>query len=134
MCCEIVRIRMEDRMIIGVGTDMIEISRVKSAYENPAFRKKYFTVLEQECIGESFSKAAGNFAVKEAVAKVFGTGFLGFSPIDIEVLRDEKGKPFVNLYQGAKEIAQSLEVANIVVSISNTKEFAIAYAIGESLT
>lgn len=120
-------------MIIGVGTDMIEISRVKSAYENPSFRKKYFTVLEQECIGESYSKAAGNFAVKEAVAKVFGTGFLGFSPIDIEVLRNEKGKPFVNLHHGAKDMAESLKVEKIEVSISNTRDFAIAYAIGESL-
>ena len=120
-------------MIVGVGTDMIEIQRVSSAYSNPAFRKKYFTFLEQVCIGESSSKAAGNFAVKEAVAKVFGTGFLGFSPIDIEVLRDEKGKPYVNLYHGAKEIAENLDVAKIEVSISNTKEFAIAYAIGESL-
>lgn len=121
-------------MIVGVGTDMIEISRVKRAYENPSFREKYFTVLEQNVIGESFSRAAGNFAVKEAVSKVFGTGFSGFMPIDIEVLRDEKGKPFVTLYGGAKEIAEQMEVANLQVSISNTKEFAIAYAIGESLT
>lgn len=121
-------------MIVGVGIDMVEISRVKKAYDNPAFRKKYFTDLEQEVIGESFSRAAGNFAVKEAVSKVFGTGFLGFSPIDIEVLRDEKGKPFVNLYCGAKEKAQSMEISNMQVSISNTKEFAVAYVIGESLT
>lgn len=118
-------------MILGVGTDLIEIERVRTAYANPSFRRKYFTALEIELIGESASKAAGNFAVKEAVAKVFGCGFSGFSPVDIEVLRDELGKPYVNLFHGAKEMAKNLGLANLQVSISNTKEFAMAYAVGE---
>ena len=54
------------------------------------------------------ARLAGNFAVKEAVAKVFGTGFRTFGPREIEVLRDELGKPHVMLYGKAEETAKRL--------------------------
>ena len=80
---------------------------------------------------ETISRFAGNFAVKEAVAKVFGTGFRTFMPGDIEVLRDELGKPHVKLYGGAKELAQTMGIVRIHVSITNTKEYVVAFAVGE---
>ena len=54
---------------------------------------------ERELIGGHPQKAAGNFAVKEAISKVFGTGVRGFGLKDIEVLRDPRGKPYVILYE-----------------------------------
>lgn len=77
------------------------------------------------------SVLAGDFAVKEAVAKVFGTGFRDFMPGDIEVLRDELGKPYVNLYGGARKTAEEKGILRLEVSISNTREYAMAFAVGE---
>src|SRR5574344_2098193 len=79
-------------MIIGIGNDLVEVNRMEEAYNNSAFANKYFTDQEKSMIAGNFQRAAGNFAVKEAVSKVFGTGFRGFSPIDIEVLRGEPRK------------------------------------------
>lgn len=118
-------------MILGIGTDMIEVERIRKACERQAFRERVYT--EEECrqAGENVSRFAGNFAVKEAVAKVFGTGFRTFLPGDIEVLRDELGKPYVRLYGGARELARQRGMVRIHVSITNTKEYAVAFAVGE---
>lgn len=117
-------------MIYGVGTDIIEMDRVKKACEKEAFLRKIFTSAERDMILMDLKKAAGNFAVKEAVVKMFGTGFRKVTPKDIEVLRDEAGKPYVNLYHAAKEIADANHIV-IHVSISNTKDYATAFVVGE---
>lgn len=121
----------ETFMILGVGIDMIEIARVEKACRKDAFLKRCYTEEEIQNLRHSPASLAGNFAVKEAVAKVFGTGFRGFGPDSIEVLRDEQGRPYVNLYKGAKETADELGIVRIHVSISNTKETAVAMAVGE---
>ena len=121
----------ETLMILGVGIDMIEISRVEKACKKDAFLKRCYTEAEIHNVRHNPASLAGNFAVKEAVAKVFGTGFRGFGPDSIEVRRDELGKPYVNLYKGAKEKADELGISRIHVSISNTKETAVAMAVGE---
>lgn len=119
-------------MIIGIGTDMIEIQRVEKACEKEAFFMRCFTERERALIGTNFTRAAGNFAVKEAVSKVFGTGIRGFELSDVEVLRDELGKPYVNLYNNAHKISVDMNIKKLHVSISNTKDYALAYVIGES--
>lgn len=118
-------------MIIGIGTDMIEIERVVKACQKEAFLLKYFTSKEIALISLDRKKAADNFAVKEAVSKMFGTGFREIKPIEIEVLRDELGKPYVNLYGNTLEFAKKRQVASIHVSISNTKKYASAFVVGE---
>ena len=52
-------------------------------------------------------------------------------PIDIEVIRDELGKPCVRLYRGAKKLAEELGAVRIEVSISNTETLAMAFAVAE---
>lgn len=116
-------------MIAGVGVDLVEIDRVVLAYKKEGFRKRYYTQQEIDMIGTDWGKAADNFAVKEAVAKMLGTGFRSFSPIAVEVLRDPIGKPYVRLYGKALEIANQQEVKEIHVSISNTKELANAFVV-----
>ncbi len=118
-------------MISGIGIDLIEVDRVLKACEKESFLKKIYTEGEIELIKADNMKAADNFAVKEAVAKMFGSGFRGFSPIDIEVLRDELGKPYINLYGQAKALAKEQGIVRIHVSISNTKDYSNAFAIGE---
>lgn len=120
-------------MIIGIGTDLVEIERVKKACENEAFLTRYFTEKEIDLIKSDTRKSASNFAVKEAVSKVFGTGFGKTSPIDIEVLRDKFGKPYVNLYNDALSRANEMNIKNIHISISNTNKYVQAFAIGESI-
>lgn len=120
-------------MIVGIGLDLIEIDRVVKACEKETFMKRCFTPKEIELIHKDKRKAAGNFAVKEAVAKLFGTGFSGLSLLEIEVLRDAQGKPYVNLYGKAKQLANELGIATVHVSITNTKDLANAVAIGEGV-
>lgn len=119
-------------MITGIGVDLIEIERMSKACQKEGFLKRCFTDEEINFIGANWQKAAGNFAVKEAVVKMFGTGFRGISPKDIEVLRDSLGKPYVNLYGKAAEIARKQQISVIHVSITNTKDYANAFVIGEN--
>lgn len=121
-------------MIKGIGNDIIEISRVQKAIERPRFIEKHFT--ENEIVlyhsrNDNIEILAGNFAVKESVSKVFGTGIRGFSLKDIEVLRDTLGKPFVILHNEAKRIADTMKIEQIIVSIAHCKEYAVGFAIGE---
>lgn len=118
-------------MLTGVGCDLIEIERVKKACEKEAFLSRVYTERERRQAGGEPRVLAGTFAVKEAVAKTFGTGFREFMPIDIEVLRDDLGKPYVVLHAKAEETAKKLGITKIEVSISDTKDHAMAFAVGE---
>lgn len=118
-------------MITGIGVDLIEIRRVETACRKDGFLKRYYTGREIELVNSDSKKASDNFAVKEAVVKMFGTGFREISPIDIEVLRDDLGKPYVNLYGKAKDFAEQQQIARIHVSITNTKDYSNAFVVGE---
>lgn len=121
-------------MIIGIGTDIIEINRIEKAIKRTSsFIEKSFTQNEIDFFkikGFKENVIAGNFAAKEAVSKALGTGFRGFGLRDIEVLRDEFGKPVVNL---SDKILKRLEITefNMHISISHSRENAIAYAVME---
>lgn len=120
-------------MIIGIGTDIIEIDRIEQAInKNKGFINKVFTVNEINMFKEKNMRSeviAGNFAAKEAISKAIGTGFRGFSFIDIEVLRDELGKPIVYLSKNMDNIIDGEYRINI--SISHDRTSAIAFAILE---
>lgn len=117
-------------MILGVGTDIIEIERIKKAIERtPKFLEKAFTEKEIELFKSKAMKAesiAGNFAAKEAISKAIGRGFRGFAFNDLEVLRDELGKPIVNISDKVKEFLEYEEVI-FHISISHNKTCAIAF-------
>ena len=113
-------------MIVGIGTDLVEIARVEKACEKQAFLSRIYTQEERRQAGERALKLSGDFAVKEAVAKALGTGFRKFMPVDIEVLRDELGKPYVILHGEARRLSKELGVTQIHVSISNEKEYALS--------
>ncbi|WP_160691601.1 holo-ACP synthase [Clostridium sp. C2-6-12] len=123
-------------MIIGIGTDIIEIERIEKVINgNDTFIKKYFTTNEIkyfESKGLKGNVIAGNFAAKEAISKAIGTGFRGFGLKDIEVLRDDLGKPIVNLSDKVYELLE-VKQFNILVSISHSRGNAIAYAVMEEI-
>ena len=123
-------------MIVGIGTDIIEIKRIKKAVEkNNHFVDKLFTENEIKYFNTRNNAAnviAGNFAAKEAVSKAVGTGFRKFGLKDIEVLRDDLGKPIVNLSEKIYEIIGKRNF-KIYVSISHSNDNAIAYSIMEEM-
>lgn len=121
-------------MIIGVGTDIVQIERIKkSVIRTKSFMIKAFTEDELAYIEEKnnrYESIAGLFAAKEAVSKAIGTGFRQFSLHDIEILHDELGKPKINL--DSKIINNfSLEKCIVHVSISHSADNAIAFAVLE---
>ena len=119
-------------MIIGIGTDIIETERFIGISKKKNLMDRIFTPKEQQYFnGRNYSSLAADFAAKEAFSKAVGTGFRSFSPVDIEVLRDELGKPYINLYNNAKITADGMNVGKIHLSLSHSKENAIAYLILE---
>ncbi|MGN1317805.1 MAG: holo-ACP synthase [Lachnospirales bacterium] len=119
-------------MIKGIGTDIIEIERIKEALKKEGFLERIYTRAEKRLYNENNPQSmAGNFAVKEAVAKALGCGFKGCSPLEIEVLRRRSGAPYINLYGNTKKIFDEIGGKNIFVSISHSKENAVAYVIIE---
>lgn len=123
-------------MIIGIGTDIIEISRIEKAINRTnGFLSKLFTEREIEYFNIrnlSVNVIAGNFAAKEAVSKALGTGFRNFGLKDIEILRDRLGKPFVILNEKIFEILGKRNFI-IHISISHSNFNAIAYAVMEEI-
>ena len=117
-------------VILGVGIDAVEISRVQKSCEKEHFQNRVFTAAEIGQFDKRKVRAASDFAGKEAVVKVLGTGFSGCGPRDIEIFRDEKGAPFVKLYGGAKKLAADQGIMSIRISITNTSELAMAFAVG----
>ena len=122
-------------MILGVGTDIVEIRRIKKAMDsNEKFLEKIFTTIELEYLRKRNLRAeyvAGRFAAKEAVAKALGTGFRGFDFKDIEIDRTTLGKPIVILKGKAKLIANKEGQCYVHLSISHGEDSAVAYAIVE---
>ena len=117
-------------MIKGIGTDIVEIERIKKAILRQGFNKKVYTMIEQFLIEENgIQTAATGFAAKEAIAKAFGTGFSKFLPRDIEILRKTSGQPFCMLHGKALDIATERDITTIHISLSHCKDYAIAYVI-----
>ncbi len=125
-------------MARGIGIDAVEIARVRGARERlgPAFDRRILTPAERELLAASALPAqflAGRFAAKEAVMKVLGTGWAkGVRFRDIEILRDSDGVPVVFLHEEAGRRARALGIRQVLVSITHTKDLALAQAVGES--
>jgi len=123
-------------MIAGIGFDICEIQRVERAAAKAAFLTRVFSPCEQNIWrmrGENPAFLAGCFAGKEAVAKALGTGFVGFWPSDIEILRNKQGKPFVRLSGAALTLSRGLCISKWHISITNTADFAAAVVVATSI-
>ena len=124
-------------MIYGIGTDIVKISRIEDMKSLSAFAEKILSSKEMK-IASSFNEKrlikflAKQFAGKEAVSKAFGTGIR--KPIlfkDIEILRDENGKPFLNPLGEVKKTMINLGISKSHVSLADENDYAIAFAILE---
>lgn len=124
-------------MVVGVGIDIIEVSRVKTAIEKwgERFLRRIYTVNERkycENLERPFKSFAGRFAVKEACMKALGTGWTdGVKWTSFEIINEQNGKP--RLLTDAT-IQHLLGNKQILVSMSQTDEYAAALAILSEMT
>ena len=116
---------------MDVGVDIVEISRVTGALQRheAGFRRRVYTETEWRQVGRSMASLAGRFAAKEAVMKALGVGGMKFR--DIEIVRLPSGKPDVRLSGRMEERAKRLGITTITVSISHSRDNAVAVAIAE---
>lgn len=120
---------MEQKFTTGI--DMVEIARIKRSVEKDGkFLTRFFGEEEQKLFttANKFQRIAGNFAGKEAFSKSIGTGIVGFSLHEVQVLRNELNAPYLKFSGKALEIVQEKKL-NFSISISHTNESAIAIVI-----
>ncbi len=124
-------------MIKGIGTDIVEVSRIEreSSRLGTGFLERIFTPGEIDYCERKrrrFESYAARFAAKEAFLKALGTGGRdGISWLDIEVVRDGRGRPGLVLHGRAREIARERGVAAVFISLSHSHELATAVAVLE---
>jgi holo-[acyl-carrier protein] synthase len=125
-------------MIVGLGIDIAKINRIETAIRRHGehFLQRLFTPAEIEyCEGyrNRFERYAGRFAAKEAAMKALGTGWSrGVRWKDIEVTREEKGKPTLRLSGRAAQFASELGVRHIALTITHAGNTALAEVIFEN--
>ena len=119
-----------------IGVDIIEIGRVKEAVESwgERFLRRVYTESELAAYRHKPSSLAARFACKEAVMKLLGTGRMGINWREIETLSHTSGQPRVNLHGKAQVKANEMGIKAIAVSLSHSKEYAIAYVSAVSET
>lgn len=120
---------------MSIGIDIVNINRIKKIIEKnrDKFYEKIFTEKEINYIFKRNHKSqtiAGLFASKEAVSKVLGKGIGDINWKDIEILHDNNGKPFLNRNKKIKQNLKKINLADIQISISHERNYAIAFAIG----
>lgn len=115
------------------GVDIIEISRIKKMVKRwgKRFLDRIYTETELRICRGIPERLASRFAGKEAVMKALGTGARGVGWREIEIASETSGKPVVNLYGKAKAKAESLGLNEIAISLSDSREYSIACAVGE---
>lgn len=124
-------------MIKGLGTDIVDVARVKQKIEKPfGFLEKVYSLQEIaicEPKGQSkYESYAGRFAAKEAFLKAVGISWIDeFNFNEIEVLNEASGKPYLKLSGSALAWAESAGISSILLSISHTKAYATATVILE---
>ena len=117
-----------------IGIDIIEVARIQEAIERwgERFLRRIYTEPELSICKKRPWRLAARFAGKEAVMKTLGTGIRGISWKEIEILAEPSGKPLVQLYGKAQDKANDLGLDKLAISLSDSKEYAIAFVIGET--
>jgi holo-[acyl-carrier protein] synthase len=123
--------------MLRCGVDIIEIERVAKAWRRRPrlFMKRFFTVAEARQLAarkHPEQHLAARFAAKEAVFKVLGAGMGKLSWTDVEILSEPGGAPAVALHGRAAERAHELGINHIAVSLSHSRDYAVAQAVAQS--
>ncbi len=120
--------------IFGIGTDIIQVDRIKKNLKKKGFVNRIFSKKEiTKCkkISNSSNCFAKRFAAKEAFSKALGTGISrGINFNEILILNKKSGKPYISLIGQTKKIFSS-KVKNkktkIALSVSDEKKYAVAF-------
>jgi len=122
--------------IFGIGTDIVEISRVKKIFvKNKNFKKKIFSKKEiNHCESKKnkFGAYSKRFAAKEAFTKALGTGISkGIAFNEISINNNKNGAPFIELLGKTKTIIKNLikRKNSIFLSLSDEKKYAVAIVV-----
>ena len=124
-------------MIFGIGTDLIKIKRIKNINSLEKFAKKILSENELNLFNslsndKKVTFISKQFAGKEAFSKALGTGIsAGIRFKEIEILRDEKGKPIFTAINSLKSFMLNLGITRTHISITDEREYAMAFAILE---
>jgi holo-[acyl-carrier protein] synthase len=118
----------------AVGVDIVEIERVEKALARHGERMlgRVYTPLEVAFCRGRASELAARFAAKEAVMKALGTGARGVAWREIEVLPNHRGKPLVYLHGRAAARAERIGLRGLDISMSHSRDFAVAFVVGQS--
>jgi len=122
--------------IFGIGTDIVEISRIKIALgKNKNFKKKMYSFFEIKTTDTKFNKVASyakKFAAKEAFSKALGTGISnGISFNEISIVNNSNGKPCIELLGKTKTIVSRIlkKKYKIFLSLSDEKKYALSMVV-----
>ena len=117
--------------MLATGVDIIEIPRIRQMLERYGLRflDRIYTQGEIAYCRERAPNLAARFAAKEATMKSLGTGVRGVGWKDIEVVRADSGAPAIQLHGRAKSRAERLGVQEISVSLSHSREYAVAFVV-----
>jgi holo-[acyl-carrier protein] synthase len=116
-------------MIVGIGVDLVDVARFETAISStPKLKDRLFTVGEKKL--NNYSLAA-RFAAKEALMKAVGKA-KGLSFQEVEIVKDEFGKPSFELSGQSKRTVSKKGIVNLHLSLSHDAGMAVAYVIAES--
>lgn len=117
-----------------IGTDIVEVARIEKvvARWGEKFLQRVYTESELKLCRKRLPSLAARFAGKEAVIKALGTQTRGIGWREIEILSDPEGKPLVRLYGKAQSQADALGLGGLAISLSHSKEYAIAFVVSET--
>ena len=122
--------------IMGIGVDIVKNKRISSSIKNKNFINRTFgknEILISKKIDNKTSYFSKRFAAKEALSKALGTGFRdGLNFKDIEVVNDKLGKPYYIISSKIKNLIKKkkkIKNFNLFLSISDEKEYSVAFAI-----
>jgi holo-[acyl-carrier protein] synthase len=124
-------------MIVGTGVDLAEVPRIRAAIERfgAKFVDRIYTPAEIAYVerkANRYERYAARFAAKEAGMKAIGTGWKrGVRWRDFEVANLPSGKPTLRLHGVAAQIAQTLGVRHIALSLTHTAELGMAHVVLE---
>lgn len=127
-------------MIVGTGIDICEVPRIRASWERfgQRFLDRVFTpdeIAYVERKANKFERYAARFAAKEAGMKAIGTGWRrGVRWKDFEVVNERSGKPTLVFHGKAKEFAGALGADHVNLSLTHTKDQAMAFVILERTT
>ena len=111
--------------------DAVETARIQATLDRfgKRFLDRVYTENEQRYSRNRAEELAVRFAGKEAISKALGTGMRGVSWLELEILNNRRGKPFIRLHGAARARAKQLGLTSFEISLTHSRDLAIAFVV-----